>query len=67
MDRAKLYRLMAKKWLETAESVEHRALKRCYIERALAYEAMAAGCERKKANGGLRVTGPGVSDLHRKQ
>jgi len=41
MDRASIYRLMAVKWLETAEQVENRALKRCYAKRALVYQAMA--------------------------
>jgi len=35
MDRASLYQLVADKWLETAEQVEHRSLKRCYAKRAL--------------------------------
>jgi hypothetical protein len=42
MDKATIYQLMASKWLETAERVEHRSLKRCYAKRALSYQAMAA-------------------------
>jgi hypothetical protein len=45
MNEAALYRLMAAKWLETAEQVKHRGLKRCYARRALTYEAMAARSE----------------------
>jgi hypothetical protein len=47
MDRAALYQLMAFKWLETAEQVEHRSLQRCYAKRALTYQAMAAAYARK--------------------
>ena len=42
MDRGLLYRLMAAKWLESAEQVEHRELKRCYARRALTYQTLAA-------------------------
>ena len=42
MDRGSLYRLMAAKWLESAEEVEHRELKRCYARRALIYQTLAA-------------------------
>jgi hypothetical protein len=47
MDEAELFRLLAAKWLETAESVEHRELKRCYAKRALSYEAKAAAARRR--------------------
>jgi hypothetical protein len=47
IDEAEILRLMAVKWLETAESVEHRELKRCYAKRAMAYEAMAAAARRR--------------------
>jgi hypothetical protein len=42
MDRTLLCRLLAAKWLESAEQVEHRELRRCYARRALAYQAEAA-------------------------
>jgi len=53
MDRALLFRLMADKWLESAEQVEHRALKRCYARRALIYQTLAAHCaiEKNGVNG----------------
>jgi hypothetical protein len=44
---AELFRLMAVRWLETAESVEHGELKRCYAKRALTYEAMAVAAQRR--------------------
>jgi len=40
-DQASLCRALAAKWLETAEQVENRTLKRCYEERALRYLAIA--------------------------
>ncbi len=49
MDQALLFRLMAAKWRETAEGVEHRALKRCYERRAQAYQALAAAAQRRGA------------------
>ena len=46
MDRATICQLLAFKWLETADAVEHRRLKRCYAKRALTYQAMAAAYAR---------------------
>jgi len=65
MDQALLYRRMAVKWLESAEHVEHRALKRCYQKRAQAYEALAAAARRRDASTSLSSDGnvlpPGVT------
>ena len=41
MDKAVVFRLLALRWLEAAETVEHRGLKRCYAKRALTYQTLA--------------------------
>jgi hypothetical protein len=62
MNQALLYRLMAVKWLETAERVEHRALKRCYEKRAHAYQALAAAAQRRAAPpSAVEVPPPGTT------
>jgi hypothetical protein len=62
MDEAELFRLLAAKWLETAESVEHRELKRCYAKRALTYEAMAAAARcRAETPSRFSLIPPGVT------
>jgi hypothetical protein len=48
MERAALWRTMARKWLESAEEVENPALKKCYTERALRYRMMASMHERSQ-------------------
>jgi len=51
MKQASVYRRLAAKWLEAAEHVENRSLKRCYAKRALTYEALAATAEQQEAGG----------------
>jgi hypothetical protein len=59
VDRASLYRLIAAKWLDSAEQVEHRALKRCYLRRALTYQTLAAryAMETEGVNGTVAAPG----------
>jgi hypothetical protein len=42
MEKSSIYRLLALKWLDAAEGVEHQALKRCYAKRAMTYQTLAA-------------------------
>lgn len=42
VERAAVFRKLAETWLAAADEVAIPALKRCYVERATTYEAMAA-------------------------
>jgi hypothetical protein len=44
MEKSSIYRLLALKWLDAAEGVENRALRRCYAKRAMTYQTLAATC-----------------------
>ena len=48
MNQSSLCRRMATKWLEIAEEIHNPALKKCYIEKALKYQMMAAMYEKKE-------------------
>jgi hypothetical protein len=48
MEQATLCRHMASKWLEISEEVRNPALKKCYVEKALRYRALAAIYEHHK-------------------
>jgi hypothetical protein len=59
MNRVLIYRHMAAKWLEIAEHTPNAGLKRCYMRRAMTYQALAA--TRKKES--LTAQHPKLSDF----